>query len=139
MRPLAGLLFVLALAPSRADASIARDPIRRVIHASVGEIRECMARHEYGRGIYVVQFEIDGTGKVARVEMVSGPSEPTPAAQSCMEAVFTRMHFLGYRPVPSEPLPVRTDGRRASRVPRDLRHSRRAGRIIVRYPLRLLP
>ena len=139
MRGLVFLLFILALGPSRAEACLAREPIRNVVRASFHELRECVARHRYEPGTYVVQFEIDETGKVTRVAMVSGPTEPSPAAESCVAAVFTRMRFHGYGPRPAAAVDVRTGAGRSSAVPRALRRERRVGRIVVSYPLRLVP
>lgn len=133
MRMLAALALLTLLAPSAAQAYIAREPIVRVVRQAYPDIRACIDQHDIEEGRYVIRFEIDGSGRVGSAAVTSGPVEPSPAARSCIEAAFLRLRFPSYERGSRE-LPVRTGAGRRSRVPPDPLRSR-VGRIVIIYPI----
>ena len=66
------LLLAACLWPPRAEASLAREPIVRVLRRANDDLRACRERHHLPAGRYLVRLVIDPTGKVREVELGAG-------------------------------------------------------------------
>ncbi|MCA9605375.1 MAG: hypothetical protein KC619_07260 [Myxococcales bacterium] len=133
------LLLAACLWPPRAEASLAREPIVRVLRRANDDLRACRERHHLPAGRYLVRLVIDPTGKVREVELGAAPEHPGAAAESCIAAAFTHLRFeTGYEPAPEpDALDRVTGGGRRSAVPPDLRNRVSGGRggiIVISWP-----
>lgn len=138
-RPLALLVPVLLvlLAPGRASARIAVEPLREVLRRANPDLRDCARTHRLADGRYAVRLVLDlTTGKIDHVDVTDAPTQLSPADASCIEAAFTHLAFPAMGPVdPREPGMI-TDGQRRARVPAPPYRgpSNRSGVAVIMWP-----
>jgi hypothetical protein len=125
--------IVLAAPPPYAQARIAIEPLREILHRASDDLRACASAHRLPEGRYLVRLVIDPTGKAERVDIDESPAPLGLAAASCIEAAFTRLAFPTYARPAAEPARIRVHGRDV-RVPPPLTRTRRVGSITIVWP-----
>lgn len=129
MRRVALIAWILLgfSSPRAVEARIAVEPLRRVLRAANDDIRTCRARHGLRPGRYSMLLRIDHMGKVDDVVVRRAPADLDAAAESCLEAAFTRLRF-GARV--SSPTNEQVEAAPRSHLPPE----RRGGLIDVHWP-----
>ncbi|HJL16754.1 MAG TPA: hypothetical protein RMH99_13910 [Sandaracinaceae bacterium LLY-WYZ-13_1] len=126
----------MLLVPATARARIATNLFREPLERASSDVRACDTRHDLPEGRYVIGVTIDWTGKAIDVEVRDAPAPLSPAAESCLEAAYTRLAFPSWETPTSRPTTVSGAGRRSVVPPAIGRRAgpRRPGRISIVWP-----